>query len=99
MPVEVREPHGDRDRGPAENRGLAQRCRGRGRLECALGHDALRVVGAKTRMHAERLVEGIDDLDLERVIGTGDARGGKCKHDQSRGDGAQLIEDSWCGNR
>ncbi len=87
----IGEPHGDRDRGTAEDRGLAQR-RGSGRrLECALGHDALGVVRAKARMHAERLVEGIDDLDLERlVVGPCRARGRDGEHEQRSGNGSQL---------
>ena len=48
------------------------------------------MVGTEAGMRTERLVQGVDNLHLERVFGTRDARGGKCKHDQSRGDGAQL---------
>ena len=87
----IREPHGDRDRGAAEDRGLAQRRRGGRRLECALGHDALGVVGAKARMHAERLVEGIDDLHLEwLVIRPCGARDHDGEHEQRGGKGSRL---------
>ena len=45
----------------------------------------------KPGMHAERLVEGIDDLDLERrVIGAGGARGRDGEQEQRGGEGSQL---------
>jgi len=53
---------------PVKIAALPERLRDGKSLEISLHHHTLRVVCAKSRMNAESLIQGVNDLDLNRLI-------------------------------
>ncbi len=77
----VRKTHRHRNAAAIEDRSLAEagsvwRC-----LEVPFGHEAFGMIGAKSRMDAEKLIHRVDDLGRNGVIvgESRDRRGHKCQ--------------------